>query len=124
MLQDVANWITVVSWIVTFFEIIGAIIIFYGSARVAAALLVSAFRRQTPDYTAIRLDYTPKILLALDIFIANDLVRTILSPTLDQAVILAFVVGIRTVVGLALNRELRELAQKKEISGCSQQELV
>jgi uncharacterized membrane protein len=111
MLQDVANWITVVSWIVTFFEIIGAIIIFYGSARVAAALLVSAFRRQAPDYTAIRLDYTPKILLALDIFIANDLVRTILSPTLDQAVILAFVVGIRTVVGLALNRELRELAQ-------------
>jgi uncharacterized membrane protein len=111
MPQDVANWITVVSWIVTFFEVIGAVIIFYGSARVAAALLVSAFRRQSPDYTTIRLDYTPKILLALDIFIANDLVRTILSPTLDQAVILAFVVGIRTVVGLALNRELREPAQ-------------
>ena len=111
MLPDVANWITIVSWIVTFFEIIGAIIIFYGSARVVAALSASALRRQAPDYTAVRLDYTPKILLALDIFIANDLVRTILSPTLDQAIILAFVVGIRTVVGLALNRELRELAK-------------
>jgi len=111
MLQDVANWITVVSWIVTFFEIIGAIIIFYGSVRVAVALSASVLRRQTPDYTAIRLDYTPKILLALDIFIANDLVRTILSPTLDQAIILAFVVGIRTVVGLALNKELRDLAR-------------
>jgi uncharacterized membrane protein len=111
MLPDVANWITIVSWIVTFFEIIGAIIIFYGSARVVAVLSASALRRQAPDYTAVRLDYTPKILLALDIFIANDLVRTILSPTLDQAIILAFVVGIRTVVGLALNTELRELAK-------------
>jgi uncharacterized membrane protein len=111
MLPDVANWITIVGWIVTFFEIIGAIIIFYGSARVVAVLSASALRRQAPDYTAVRLDYTPKILLALDIFIANDLVRTILSPTLDQAIILAFVVGIRTVVGLALNRELRGLAK-------------
>jgi uncharacterized membrane protein len=111
MILDIVNWITVVSWIVTFFEIIGAIIIFYGSARVVVALLASALRRKAPDYTAIRLDYTPKILLALDIFIANDLVRTILSPTLDQAIILAFVVGIRTVVGLALNRELRDPAK-------------
>jgi uncharacterized membrane protein len=106
MIQDIINWITVLTWIVTFFEIVGGIIIFYGSARVVVEFAASALRRQAPDYTAIRLDFTPKILLALEIFIANDLVRTILTPTLDQAIILAFVVGIRTIVGVSLNREL------------------
>ena len=89
------------------FELVGALLIFYGSARVAVELVTNAFRRKAPNYTAIRLNYTPKILLALEIFIANDLVRTILTPTLDQAIILAFVVGIRTIVGVSLNRELR-----------------
>jgi uncharacterized membrane protein len=111
MFEDITNWATLVSWIVTFFEIIGAIVIFYGSARIAVELLMSALRRKAPDYTAIRLDYTPKILLALEIFIANDLVKTIITPSLDDAVILAFVVGIRTVVGLSLNKELRELGK-------------
>jgi uncharacterized membrane protein len=113
MFEDIINWIAVVSWIVTFFELVGALLIFYGSARVALELVTKAFRRQAPNYTAIRLDYTPKILLALDIFVANDLVRTILTPTLDQAIILAFVVGIRTVVGLSLNKELREFSNKE-----------
>ncbi len=111
MFEDIINWIAVVSWIVTFFELVGTLLIFYGSARVALELVTNAFRRQAPNYTAIRLNYTPKILLALDIFVANDLVRTILTPTLDQAIILAFVVGIRTVVGLSLNKELREFSK-------------
>jgi uncharacterized membrane protein len=114
MFEDIINWVTVLGWIVTFFELVGAIIIFYGSVRVVVELVTSALRRQAPNYTAVRLDYTPKILLALEIFIANDLVKTILTPTLDQAVILAFVVGIRTVVGVSLNRELRE---RGKISG-------
>ena len=109
MFEDTTNWITVVSWIVTFFELAGAIIIFYGSARVVVELVTNALHRKAPNYTVIRLEYTSKIVLALELFVANDLVRTILSPTLDQAVILAFVVGIRIVVGLSLNRELREL---------------
>lgn len=110
MFADAINWIAVVTWIVTFFELVGAVLIFYGSASVVVELVMSALRRKSPNYTTIRLDYAPKILLALDIFIANDLVRTILAPTLDQAIILAFIVGIRTVVGVSLNKELRELS--------------
>jgi uncharacterized membrane protein len=111
MFEDISNWVTVVSWIVTLFEVVGAIIIFYASARVVVELVMPALRRHPPNYTAIRVDYTSKIVLALELFVANDLVRTILSPTLDQAVILAFIVGIRTVVGLSLNKELRDTAK-------------
>jgi uncharacterized membrane protein len=49
----------------------------------------------------------------LDIFVANDLVRTILTPTLDQAIVLAFIVGIRIVVGVSLNMELRGSINKE-----------
>jgi uncharacterized membrane protein len=79
MFEDINNWIAVVSWVVTFFVLVGALFIFYGSARVVVELVTNAFRRQAPNYTAIRLNYAPKILLALDIFVANDLVRTILT---------------------------------------------
>jgi uncharacterized membrane protein len=113
MFENMVDWITVVSWIVTFFELVAALLIFYGSARVALELATKALRRQAPNYTAIRLDFTPKILLALDIFVANDLVRTILTPTLDQAIVLAFIVGIRIVVGVSLNMELRGSTNKE-----------
>jgi hypothetical protein len=41
MFQDIINWITVLTWIVTFFEIVGGIIIFYGSARVVVEFAAS-----------------------------------------------------------------------------------
>jgi hypothetical protein len=34
MFRGIINWTTIISWIVTFFEIAGALVIFYGSARV------------------------------------------------------------------------------------------
>jgi uncharacterized membrane protein len=111
MFEDISNWVIVVSWIVTFFEVVGAVIIFYASARVVVELVKSVLHRHPPDYTAIRLDYTSKIVLALELFIANDLVRTILSPNLDQAIILAFIVGIRVIIGYSLSRELKDLVK-------------
>jgi len=118
MLENIVNSVSVTSWIdlvnliVTIFEAVGAIIIFYGSARVVVDILTSAIHRHPFDYSAIRLDYSAKIALALEFFVANDLVKTILNPTLNQAIILAFIVGIRTVVGYSLSKELKDLAPK------------
>ena len=39
MFEDISNWVTVVSWIVTLFEVVGAVIIFYASARVVVELV-------------------------------------------------------------------------------------
>ncbi len=105
------DWASILDAIVTIFELIAALIIFYGSARAVAEILASVMRRHAPDYSAIRLEYSKKIVLALEFFIANDLVRTILEPALNQVTLLAIIVGIRTVVGLSLNRELKELEE-------------
>ena len=49
MFEDISNWVTVVSWIVTLFEVIGAVIIFYASARVVVELVRPALRRHPPQ---------------------------------------------------------------------------
>ncbi|MGZ5502789.1 MAG: hypothetical protein ACXWEP_04930 [Halobacteriota archaeon] len=54
MFENVTNWTTVISWIVTFFEITGALIIFCGSAQVVVELVTNALHRKSPNYTAIR----------------------------------------------------------------------
>ncbi len=113
LLGDAIDWASVLDVIVTIFELIAALIIFYGSARAVAEILASATHRHAPDYAAIRREYSKKIVLALEFFIANDLVRTILEPSLNQVIVLAFIVGIRTVVGLSLNRELKELEERE-----------
>lgn len=67
------------------------------------------FFKHSSDYNAIRVDFTSKIVLALEFFIAADLIRTILQPTLNEVIVLAVIVGIRTVVGYSLNKEVKEL---------------
>ncbi|MBI4813452.1 MAG: DUF1622 domain-containing protein, partial [Methanobacterium sp.] len=64
-------------------------------------------------YNDIRLDFTNKIVLGLEFFIAADLIKSILQPTLNDVVVLAVIVAIRTVVGYSLNIELKELSNVK-----------
>ncbi len=106
------TWQDVINTIVTAFEIIAALIIFYGSARAIFDILASSIHRQPPEYNAVRREYTKKISLALEFFVANDLVKTILEPSLNQIIIVAFIVGIRTVVGWSLSRELKDLSEE------------
>ncbi len=107
------SWPELINAIVTVFEAVGALIIFYGSARAVVEIVASAVHRRPPSYSAIRREYTKKISLALEFFVANDLVRTILEPSLNQAIVLAFIVGIRTVVGWSLSQELKQLERSE-----------
>ena len=50
-----------------------------------------------------------KIVLALEFFIAADLIRTVIQPTLDEVIILAVIVAIRTVVGYSLDKEAKDI---------------
>nr|WP_243686867.1 DUF1622 domain-containing protein [Methanobacterium formicicum] len=70
-------------------------------------------RRSSEGYNDIRLDFTTKIVLGLEFFIAADLIKSILQPTLNDVIVLAVIVAIRTVVGYSLNSELKELSEVK-----------
>ncbi|MGZ4916703.1 MAG: hypothetical protein ACXV45_08635, partial [Halobacteriota archaeon] len=55
------SWPELINAIVTVFEAVGALIIFYGSARAVVEIVASAVHRRPPSYSAIRREYTKKI---------------------------------------------------------------
>ena len=91
----------------------GAILVFYGGIRAAIRVISKELLKRSYEYSDIRLDFTNKIVLALEFFIAADLIKSILQPTLNDVIILAVIVAIRTVVGYSLNSELKELSSVK-----------
>jgi len=91
----------------------GAVLVFYGGIRAALSVIAKEILGRTYGYNDIRLDFTTKIVLALEFFIAADLIKSILQPTLSDVIVLAVIVAIRTVVGYSLNTELKELSSVK-----------
>jgi uncharacterized membrane protein len=89
----------------------GAILVFYGGIRAVIKVIARELRRSSEGYNDIRLDFTTKIVLGLEFFIAADLIKSILQPTLNDVIVLAVIVAIRTVVGYSLNSELKELSE-------------
>ncbi len=108
---DFVTFVSIVANVLSYF---GAIVIFYGGIRAIIGVIKIEVIRQKIEYNDVRLDFTPKIVIGLEFFIAADLIKTILEPNLNQVVILAVIVAIRTVVGFSLNREIRQLQRIQE----------
>jgi uncharacterized membrane protein len=103
MYQDIITYISL------FFSIFGAILIIYGGLRAILTILKVEILKKPSNYNTIRADFTSKIVLSLEFFIAADLIRTVIQPTLDEVVILAVIVAIRTVVGYSLDKEAKDM---------------
>ncbi|OPX60110.1 MAG: hypothetical protein A4E25_00749 [Methanobacterium sp. PtaB.Bin024] len=107
MLEEFVNYISYS------LAVFGAILVFYGGIRAVIEILAKEILRKSYQYHDIRLDFTTKIVLGLEFFIAADLIKSILQPTLTDLIVLAVIVAIRTVVGYSLNAELKELSDNK-----------
>ena len=103
MYQDIITYISL------FFSIFGAIIIVYGGLRAIISIIKVEVLKKSLNYNTIRSDFTTKIVIALEFFIAADLIRTVIQPTLDEVIILAVIVAIRTVVGYTLDKEAKDI---------------
>jgi uncharacterized membrane protein len=106
-------YLDIITYISLFFSVFGAILIFYGGLRAIIKVLGVEVFKKSSDYNAIRVDFTSKIVLALEFFIAADLIRTVIQPTLNEVIVLAVIVAIRTVVGYSLDKEAKDILSKK-----------
>ena len=100
---------TIIIYIASILSYFGAIVIFYGGIRAAIGVISIEILKRKASYNDVRMDFTPKILIGLEFFIAGDLIKSIIEPNLNQVIVLAIIVAIRTVVGYSLGREIREL---------------
>ena len=87
----------------------GSVIIIYGGIIAAINTLIGEIKRKKDYYAPVRIDFTSKIALGLEFFIAGDLIKTIIEPTLSEITTLAIIVAIRTIIGYTLSKESKEL---------------
>ncbi len=95
------------------FAYIGAAIIIYGGVIATIKTLIAEFKRSAhSDYHEIRGDFTHKIIFGLDFLIAGDILISIVTPTQDEIIFLGAIVGIRSMLGYFLGKELSEFDKK------------
>ncbi len=100
-LTDVTNFLTLI------FSAIGVVIVSLGGFWAAGRLTYNALLRRPMEYSDIKRRFTQLIVLGLDFFIAGDILTSFVAPTFNDLLLLAVVVGIRTVLSVFLAWEVR-----------------
>jgi uncharacterized membrane protein len=113
--------------VATAFEVIGVGVIAAGFL-IALVLAVRSWlvsRNGRTAFTTLRDSFGLVILLGLEVLIASDLVRTVTTtPTLTDAIVLAIIVLIRTVLSFSLQIEIEGVAPWKRALLTAPQQIV
>ena len=98
--------------------IAGALLIFFAGCTAFIKFILRELRRTSEhSYRRIRDKFTHRMILGLDFLIAADIILSILRPNLEEVIVLAVVVAIRTVLTLSLIKEAKELDSIEEARG-------
>ncbi|MCK9615086.1 MAG: DUF1622 domain-containing protein [Candidatus Omnitrophica bacterium] len=94
------------------FNIIGALITVWGTLISLAEFLKKEILNRTETIQlneAIRIKLGSYLVLALEFFIAGDIVKTIITPTWQSLGILGAIVVIRTILSYFLTKDLKKV---------------
>jgi uncharacterized membrane protein len=98
-------------------NVVGALITIWGTmialfAFIRKELLKRAEAVRLND--SIRIKLGSYLVLALEFFIAADIVRTIITPSWESVGILGVIVVIRTILSYFLTKDLKDYSKQKE----------
>jgi len=98
-------------------SVLGALVVIWGVLEAMIRFLRAKFWTRVPDQIreseAVRQQLGAHLLLGLEIFIAADIISSVVSPSWDKVGILAAIVAIRTVLSFFLRREVRQTSNIK-----------
>lgn len=105
-------------YIETIISIISVAVVIYGVLNALIAFIKTEFLRFKGKYSilrvrVIRADLGTYLLLSLELLIAADVIKTILEPGLQELIILAGVVLLRTILSFFLNKEIQEIDKER-----------
>lgn len=97
-------------------EVFAIVVLLNGLLRFVIAYVGAELRFRDSAASADRLnsgrvDLSRYILSGLEVFIVSDIIRTVLSPTLEGLAVLGALVAIRSAISFFLEREIREIEQ-------------
>ena len=94
-------------WSARFFEVFGVIALFLGLLWAVFVGTRGARRGWREGIRSFREVFGSAILLALEVLVAADLIRTVaIAPTIENVTVLAIIVLIRTVLSFSLETEI------------------
>jgi len=98
-------------------EVFAILVLLNGLLRFVVAYVGAEIRFSDSQASAERLnsgrvDLSRYILAGLEVFIVSDIIRTVLSPTLQGLAVLGALVAIRSAISFFLEREIREIEQQ------------
>lgn len=100
--------ISAVLWLKLGVETIGAAIIALGILSAGWLLLKALLKRQTADFTSIRLTLARYLALALEFQLGADILSTAIAPSWEQIGKLGAIAVIRTALNYFLSKEMHE----------------
>ena len=91
-------------------EACGALIIVLEVLRTIIRYLLTFFRHDPVHIRGLRVRLGRSMVMGLEFQVAADILKTALSPTWNDILLLAALIGLRTVLNYLLEYELRTLA--------------
>jgi len=98
-----------ISFLVPIVEACGALVVVQGVARTIVRYTLNFFRRDKEDTRALRICLGQSMVMGLEFQVAADILKTALSPAWNDILLLAALIGLRTVLNFVLDRELKLL---------------
>jgi uncharacterized membrane protein len=99
----------ILGYLVPLVEAFGALVIVVGAVRTIVKYL-RACLEHSPDYmTSLRIQLGQNMVMGLEFLVAADILRTALTPTWNEMLLLATLIGLRTVLNYFVERELKAL---------------
>ena len=100
---------SMIGFLVPALETCGALIITMAAARTVVQYVYRFFKHGNQDVTPLRIRMGQSMVLALEFLVAADILKTALSPQWNDVLLLAALIGMRTILNYLLERELRML---------------
>jgi uncharacterized membrane protein len=99
-------------------SIISVAVVIYGVLLSLIAFIKTEFSRVKGKYSILRVriiraDLGTYLLLSLELLIAADVIKTILEPGIQELIILAGIVFLRTILSFFLNKEIQEIDKER-----------
>lgn len=105
---------TVFSFLIVLVEACGGLVITIGVCRTIVGYLIACvIRRNTEEVKHLRIMLGQSMVLALEFQVAADILKTGLSPTWQDILLLAAIIAVRTVMNILLERELEFLGSDR-----------
>ena len=99
----------IISFIVPLVEACGALVIVLEVLRTAARYVIAFLGLRPAQLTALRMRLGQSMVIGLEFLVAADILKTALSPTWNDILLLAALIALRTILNYLLEHELKML---------------